>query len=168
MSNATVNRVNATLAPEVVKAVKDHIIAIEKALPFLVGLTTAERMMLPKINVGNKVFTEDAIQAAVNNAVLLPSFIKVEDMKKDLALYHTLDELVLVVQQLAEKLADTQLLAGSEAYTSALAIYKIFGAASEAGVQGTKTLHEQLKQRFSGQGKTQVPPPESTGEVPNT
>ncbi|MBZ4190650.1 hypothetical protein [Niabella beijingensis] len=153
MSNATVNRVNATLAPEVVKAVKDHIIAIEKALPFLVGLTTAERVAMPKINVGNKVFTEDAIQAAVNNAALLPSFIKVEDMKKDLALYHALDELVLVLQQLAEKLADTQLLAGSEAYASALAIYRIFGAASESGIQGTKTLYEQLRQRFSGQGK---------------
>ncbi|ANH83331.1 hypothetical protein A8C56_22190 [Niabella ginsenosidivorans] len=168
MTNATFNRVDATLTPEAVKTVKDHITAIEQTLPFLVGLTGTERVALPKVNVNNKVFTEDAIQVAVNNATLLPAFVNVEGMKKDLALYHALDELVLLVQQLAEKLSNTQLLAGSEAYTSALAIYKIFGAASEAGVQGTKTLHEQLRQRFGGQGKSTAPLPEGTGTVPNT
>ncbi|MBO9617716.1 MAG: hypothetical protein J7539_01665 [Niabella sp.] len=168
MTNATFNRVDATLTPEAVQTVKDHIAAIQQSLPFLVGLTGTERMALPKINVGNKVFTEDAIQAAVNNTALLPSFVSVDEMKKDLSLYHSLDELVLLVQQLAEKLSDTQLLAGSEAYTSALAIYKIFGAAADAGVQGTKTLHEQLKQRFGGQGKTGVPLPEGNGRVPNS
>ncbi|WP_300602792.1 hypothetical protein [Niabella sp.] len=168
MTNATFNRVDATLTPAVVQTVKDQLMAIEQALPFLVGLTNAERMALPKISVSNKVFTEDAIQAAANNAALLPAFIKVENMKKDLALFHALDELVMLVQQLGEKLADTQLLAGSEAYSSALAMYKILGAAAESGVQGTKTVYEQLRQRFSGQGKGTVPPPESRGPVPNS
>ncbi|MCF3110985.1 hypothetical protein LL912_19520 [Niabella sp. CC-SYL272] len=153
MANANFNRVDAVLTPEALQTVKDHLAAIQQALPFLTGLTPAERMALPKINVSNKVFTEDAIQAAVNNAPLVPSFIKTDEMKKDLDLYHGLDELVLVVQQLAEKLADTQLLAGSEAYSSALIVYKIFGAAAESGVQGSKTIYEQLRQRFAPAAK---------------
>lgn len=149
MSNTTINRVNATLNPDTVQTIKNAIASIHQVLPFLVGLTPAERMALPKISVSNKVFTEDAIQVAVNNAELFPAFIKPEEMKKDLDLYHTLDELVILVRQTAERLTDTQILAGSEAYTSALIIYKILGAASASGVAGTKTLYEQLRQRFT-------------------
>jgi len=161
MSNTTINRVNATLTPEAVKTVKNAIAGIQQALPFLVGLTPAERMSLPKISVSNKVFTEDAIQAAVNNPDILPGFIKPQDLQTDLDLYHALDELVLLVAQTAEKLADTQLLAGSEAYTSALTIYKIFGAAAGTGVAGSKTVHEQLRQRFTGAAVPTPPAPEA-------
>ncbi|MGN7788060.1 hypothetical protein ACTJIJ_26220 [Niabella sp. 22666] len=160
MSNTTINRVNATLTPEAVQTVKNAIAGIQQALPFLVGLTPNERVSLPKISVSNKVFTEDAIKAAVNNPDLLPGFIKAEDLKTDLDLFHALDELVLLVQQTAEKLADTQLLAGSEAYTSALTIYKIFGAAAGTGVAGSKTVYEQLRQRFTGMGPV-APAPEA-------
>lgn len=158
MSNTTINRVNATLTPEAVQTVKNAIAGIQQALPFLVGLTPNERVSLPKISVSNKVFTEDAIKAAVNNPDLLPGFIKAEDLKTDLDLFHALDELVLLVQQTAEKLADTQLLAGSEAYTSALTIYKIFGAAAGTGVAGSKTVYDQLRQRFTGMGPVATAP----------
>lgn len=158
MSNTTINRVNATLTPEAVQTVKNAIAGIQQALPFLVGLTPNERVSLPKISVSNKVFTEDAIKAAVNNPDLLPGFIKAEDLKTDLDLFHALDELVLLVQQTAEKLADTQLLAGSEAYTSALTIYKIFGAAAGTGVAGSKTVYDQLRQRFTGMGPVAAAP----------
>ncbi len=158
MSNTTINRVNATLTPEAVQTVKNAIAGIQQALPFLVGLTPNERVTLPKVSVSNKVFTEDAIRAAVNNPDLLPPFVKPLDMQADLDLYHALAELVLLVQQTAEKLSDTQLLAGSEAYTSALTIYKIFGAAATSGIAGSKTLHDQLKQRFSGMGPVAAEP----------
>ncbi|MCH5687498.1 hypothetical protein LWM68_26465 [Niabella sp. W65] len=59
-------------------------------------------MSLPKISVSNKVFTEDAIQAALNNPEILPGFIKPQDLKTDLDLYHALDELVLLVHRWAK------------------------------------------------------------------
>jgi hypothetical protein len=161
MSNTMINRVNATLTPEAAQTVKNAIASIQQALPFLVGLTPGERMSLPKISVSNKVFTEDAIQAALNNPEILPGFIKPQDLKTDLNLYHALDELVLLVQQMGEKLADTQLLAGSEAYASALTIYKIFAAAAGTGVAGSKTVYEQLRQRFTGAAAPVTPTPET-------
>ena len=46
------------------------------------------------------------------------------------------------------------MLAGSEAYVTALAAYRNFEAAAKAGIQGADTIYELLKARFSGQGGT--------------
>ncbi|UPT69585.1 MAG: hypothetical protein M0D53_10425 [Flavobacterium sp. JAD_PAG50586_2] len=56
------------------------------------------------------------------------------------------------MKQTLEKLQDTQLLAGSEAYASGLTIYKLFGSAADAGIPGADAIYDQLKQRFAGQG----------------
>lgn len=126
-------------------------------LPFLVGLTTEERIALPSINVSNKAFTEDAINAGVNNPTLIPSYVSVVNMKNDMLLFTQLDEIIMMTKQLLEKMEDTQLLAGSEAYTSALTLYKLFGSAADAGVGGTDAIVTQLKQRFAGQGGSAIP-----------
>ena len=72
-------------------------------------------------------------------------------------LFTQLDEIIMMTKQLLEKMEDTQLLAGSEAYTSALTLYKLFGSAADAGVAGTDTIVSQLKQRFAGQGGSAIP-----------
>lgn len=157
MANLTNNRISAEVTVAAEQQVKDGIQMIQNALPFLIGLTTAERMNLPKISVSNKVFTEDAINLAVNNGELLPSFIKTDEMSKDINLYHKLDVIAAQLQQLLEKVNDTQMLAGSEAYSAALVVYKVLEAASEAGIEGTKSAYEQLKQRFTQSTSTTTP-----------
>ncbi|WP_436415110.1 hypothetical protein [Petrimonas sp.] len=161
MANLTNNRISVALTAEAEQQVRAGISMIQEAMPFLVGLTAAERITLPKINVSNKVFTEDAINAAVNNPLLLPSFVNVEEMRADLLLFEKLDELSVVLKQLQEKVSDSQLLAGSEAYSSALAVYKIIGAAADAGIEGTKAIYDQLKERFTRATSTPPSPAES-------
>ena len=107
---------------------------------------------MPAINVNNKTFSEDAINAGVNNATLIPSYVSLVNMQNDLTLFTQLDELVGIVNQLCEKLEDTRLLAGSESYVSALTLYKLFGSAADAGVPGADAIVAQLKTRFAGQG----------------
>lgn len=158
MANLTNNRINTAATAAQITAVKTALQTIATNLPFLVGLTTEERIALPAINVTNKAFTEDAINAGVNNPTLVPSYVSVANMQNDLLLFSQLDEIIGVTKQLLEKLEDTQLLAGSEAYTSALTLYKLFGSASEAGVAGTDAIVAQLKQRFAGQGNSNLPP----------
>jgi hypothetical protein len=109
---------------------------------------------LPAIDVSNKTFTEDAISAGVNNASLLPGYVSPTSMQTDLTLFGQLDELISLHNQLGEKLQDTQLLAGSEAYIGALTLYKLFASGTEAGVAGSDAIYNQLKQRFAGQGGT--------------
>lgn len=158
MSNLSNNRLNITATAAQITAVKTALQTIATNLPFLIGLTIDERITLPAINVNNKAFTEDAINAAVNNATLIPSYVNVPNMQNDLTLFIQLDELILLVKQLLERLEDTQLLAGSEAYTNALAVYKLIGSASDAGVPGADAIYDQLRQRFAGQGGTGTAP----------
>jgi hypothetical protein len=148
MANITNNRLSITMTAAQITAVKTAVQTIQTNMPFLVGLTVEERMRLPKINVANKAFTEDAINSMVNNPSLLPAYFNVAEMQKDMTLFAQLDELNTLVNQLGERISDTQLLAGSEAYVSALAAYRNFEAAANAGVAGADTIYDLLKSRF--------------------
>ena len=88
------------------------------------------------------------------NPSFLPAYFSVAELKKDLTLYQQLDPLLLEINKLAEKIDDTQMLAGSEAYVTALAAYRNFEAAAKAGIQGADTIYELLKARFAGQGSS--------------
>jgi hypothetical protein len=158
MSNLSNNRLNITATTTQLTAVKTALQAVTTNLPFLIGLTTEERIALPAINVSNKAFTEDAINAAVNNPLLIPSYVSIPSMQNDLTLFTQLDEVILLVKQLLEKLEDTQLLAGSEAYVGGLSTYKLIASAADAGVPGADAVYNQLKTRFAGQGNSQTPP----------
>jgi hypothetical protein len=157
MSNLTNNRINITATPAQITAVKAAIQTIQTNLPFLIGLTTEERISLPSIDVNNKAFTEDAINAGVNNSTLIPSYVSVANMQNDMVLFTQLDEIALLLRQLQEKIDDTQLLAGSESYVSALTLYKLFGSAADAGVPGADAIVTQLKQRFTSNGNSGTP-----------
>jgi hypothetical protein len=153
MSNMMVNRISATLSDEQLKKVKESFKTIFDTLP-LVGLTKDERVTLPKISETNKIFVEDCLVALKNNGEFLPAYLRMEELEKDITLFNQLDEIASLSAQLTEKLSDTQMLAGSEAYITALTAYRLFEAASNAGLAGSDAVYDQLKQRFAGQGST--------------
>lgn len=155
--NITINRLNTTMAAADITTVKGSFNEIYNAMPFLIGLTTEERVSLPKINEVNKVFVGDSINALANNAPMLPAYLNGANIKSDLTLYEQLDELEGLAQQLVEKIQDTRMLCGSEAYVSSLAAYRLFEAAAAAGLPGADSVYNALKQRFAGQGTTGSP-----------
>lgn len=155
----TSNRLSVTLTPAAITAIKAAIATVDTQLPFLIGLTNAERKALPKIDVNNKVFVEDALTAINNNGGILPNYINAVEIGKDLELFEQLDELVQLVGQLYDKLKDTQMLAGSEAYVSSLVAYKLFASAADAGLPGAESIYNQLKQRFTVSGGTDTTTP---------
>ena len=150
----TSNRLSITVLPAAIIAIKAAIATVDVQLPFLIGLTPDERKALPKIDVSNKIFVEDALTAIQNNTSILPPYINAVEINKDLVLFEQLDELVQIVGQLYDKLRDTQMLAGSEAYVSSLVAYKLFASAADAGLPGADSIYNQLKQRFAGGGST--------------
>lgn len=152
----TNNRLSVTTTQAQIATVKAAFATIFTTLPFLIGLTPEEREKLPKIDVTNKVFTEDAIKAINNNGNFLPSYFSGAETQKDLDLFDVLDEFVLLSAQLYERLRDTQILAGSEAYVSALTAYRLIAAAAAAGVPGADSVYQSLKKRFTD--KSSNPP----------
>ena len=152
MASLQNNRISAALTAQDVQDILAAIQVIENKLPFIVGLTADERKTLPKINRQNKLFVDDALQACTNNASLLPTYVSVGEMQKDYDLYRTLEQVLQPLAQLYEKVRDTQILAGSEAYSSALTVYKLFQMAAAVGMPGMDTIVAQLSERFAGQG----------------
>ncbi|WP_271767963.1 hypothetical protein [Aquimarina algiphila] len=154
MSNVVNNRLSVTVDSQVITEVKSKIDEISTLLPFLTGLTKDERRNLPKINRSNKVFVEDALDSMRQNGDILPNFIKLGEVEKDYSLYNDLKVLALELAELSEKVNDTRILAGSEAYSTSLLAYKMFGVAANSGVPGAEALHSRLKERFSSNGNS--------------
>jgi len=159
MSNLTNNRIDTVISGADLAVVNGSIDAIETTLSFLIGLTVDERIQLPKINVANKSFTQDAINAVVDNAAMLPAYLDQTAMQNDMNLYIQLDKIASRMRQVLEKIDDTQMLAGSEAFVAALTAYKLFAAAASAGVAGSDAVYDTLKERFAGQGGSGANPP---------
>lgn len=157
------NRISVVVTAEQTAKVKTLMHEIDTALPFLIGLSTNERKALPKIDVSNKVFVEDCLNAIRNNPDMLPPYLKYDEMEKDYNGFAALDELEKMAQQLYQKLADTRMLMGSEAYVSGLTAYRLFEAAGNAGVPGANAAWQALRQRFlqTGVSTTPVEPPAS-------
>jgi hypothetical protein len=142
------NRISVVITAEQIKKVKTLMQEVNATLPFLLGLSPNERKTLPKIDVSNKVFVEDSLNAVRNNPDMLPAYMKYEEMKKDFDGFVALDELEKMAQQLFQKIVDTRMLMGSEAYVSGLTAYRLFEAASNAGVPGASAAYQALRQRF--------------------
>jgi hypothetical protein len=152
--NQLKNRLNATISAANVTAIKAKLAEVSELMPFLIGLKPEEKQALPKINEANKIFVEDAITAIENNPEVLPVYIKVVDIKTDLTLFQQLDEIKGLVDQLFQKIEDTQTLAGSESYVSSLTAYRLFDSAANAGLPGMQAVYDNLKSRFLTPGTT--------------
>ena len=152
MANQQNNRVNNILDDATLQNQQDILAKFKDTMPFLIGLTMEERQALPSVDVSNKAFIEDAFNLAKNNEELIPKYIDIDGLGKDVKLFNQLDDLSLKLQKLIELVEDTKLLAGSEAYSTSLILYRLFESASKAGVGGADTAYDQLSKRFAGQG----------------
>jgi hypothetical protein len=166
MSNNSNNRISVTLTEDAVNNIKVAVNHILDAMPFLIGLTPEERKSIPKINDSNKTFTEDGVKAINNNLHMLPAYFLTAEINNDLVLFNQLDEVDLIISQLSEKIKDTKMLAGSEAYVSALTAYRLFDAAAKAGVPGADAVNDLLKERFAEQGNAGTANKAVTSENP--
>lgn len=166
--NSLINRVSATVTDSDISEVKGLFDQIEARMPFLIGLSADERVTMPKISAANKVFVGNTINAMVNNAELLPTYLKVDELSKDLELFGQLEQMELLAMQLTEKIRDTRMLCGSEAYVSSLSAYRFFEAAAVAGVSGADAVYDVLKKRFAGQGKVRNAAEKATAPTPTS
>ncbi len=146
------NRISAVLSEDDIAEILSYLNKINEKLTFAVGLTAEERQRLPKIQVDNKQFVEDAIEVSAVNTSVLPNYISIAEIQKDYNLYLATERLITPVSQLLEKLKDIQTLAGSEAYTASLMLYKMYQMAASMGMPGMDAIVDKLKRRFAGQG----------------
>lgn len=152
--------VSAELKPDEKNEIINLIQQLTQKMTFLINLTPEERINLPKMGDKSIAFVEKALELAEANPQLVPPFVNVSELRRDFELAINLREIFMLVKQLYEKLDDTTLAVGSEAYVSALSFYNSAKNASKMNVPGTDAVVNELSNRFVGRGKRTQPNPE--------
>jgi hypothetical protein len=154
MSNTAIS---ATLSTTNRENIMSAIATIKASLPFLIDLTNEERKALPKMGDKSRAFVSKALEVATQNPDFLPRSFDLDEMRKDVLLFEQLYPLLLSLNQLQELLEDTYVAVGSEAYSSALTVYK-YAKASDQG-SGLEGIVEELGQRFMQKTRKEKPQP---------
>jgi hypothetical protein len=137
------------IPPEVLsQAQADVEAALAKLTPYLLSLTPTERQNLPKM--GNKTlsFVEKAQAYAHQYPQLCPSYLDMTAFDTDMTDATGLRQVHIVAKQLSDDIDDTVMVAGSEAYQSALVFYNAIKAAATQNVPGAREVYDDLKARF--------------------
>ncbi len=143
------NRISKVLVTEEVATIQQGIGTLKSALNFLQNLTPKERKNLPKINSANKIFAEDGIHTLEGKPKWVPEALTAEEARKDLSLFEQLDPIILELEILLRQIKDTQIIAGSEVYKTALAVYSLADAARKIPMEGAESAYQLLKTRFT-------------------
>jgi len=160
MGNITENKLNTVITAADLATITSSITAINSKLP-AGSLTDEQRMNLKSINVDNKIFVEDAItEMTVNGSGIMPAFLNAANLQNDITLYDQLDTVESGINTLLQRISDLKRIAGDEAYTAGLTVYRIFESANIAGLNQAKQPYEKLRARFNAQG--------SAGRAPET
>jgi hypothetical protein len=152
MANLGNNRISAVLPDADFQLILTSLKQIEGALGFLVGLTPDERQMIPKVSWDNKQFVDDCMGFISTNPEYLPGYLVPGEIQKDYDLFGKLDKITGQFSVLAQKLSDTQMLAGSEDFSACLAYYRSVKQAATDGIPGAQAIYDALKRRFEAQG----------------
>lgn len=144
------NKISIQIDPSSIDRILAAIGVINTEMPYLLNLTTNDRINLLKMGDKTVSFVNKALEYAKQNPQIVPTFLNVTEMDKDVVLVNSLVKVLYPLQQLLEKMDDTSMLAGSEAYGAALVFYNAAKGAAKAGVPGMKTVVEDLSSRFPG------------------
>lgn len=106
------NRSKDSNAPAYVTTVNAALTTILNKLPSM-GIAPEEREEMPKIDARFKVFVEKEILAIKNNSSIFPSSFSALALQEELELHNGLDQLVVTVGNLADRLKDFQSTAGN-------------------------------------------------------
>ncbi len=119
-----------------------------KLLPHLKTLLPEERMELPKM--GNKTisFVQKTVEHCEENPDLVPNFLDVAELTKDLRAVEALRVLYQPLLHITDSLSDTMILAGSEAFSGALMFYSSIKNAMKSKIQKAEGVYNDLSARF--------------------
>lgn len=125
---------------------------VEAGIPGMVNLDAEERRSLPKMGELTRSFVAKAFDIATNNPQFTPPYVDLAAMQQDYASSVNLLTVEAQLASLLEKVSDSRILSGSEAYTAALMIYYSLKGAERSGIPGAGALYEELASRFPGNG----------------
>lgn len=151
------NKVSAVLEQTNVDAINSAIAALNSNLPFLIDLNLEEKKALPKFGDKSVAFVNKAHELVLQTDEFLPRNFNVDEFKKDVVLYSKLYSVLQPLRMLMDKLEDTYMQVGSEAYTSSLMVYQQAKLNKEQ-LAGLEPIIDDLAKRFLQKSSTTTEP----------
>jgi hypothetical protein len=156
------NLVNAVLSADDQQVITTALNTIMQKLPFLIDLSTDQRIALAKLGDKTEAFVRKAVEVATQNPTLFaPSFL--EGMQNDANLLDALAPIRVAIDALQKKIDDTGMQVGAEAFAAARTVYQLTKTPFANAV--LRDASEDLAQRYgrtrkakSPSGPTPVPP----------
>ena len=115
--------------------------------PYFVVLSPPERQSLLKMGRGSFKFAELAYGLAVEHPELFPGFLKAGILGEDFSIARELWALAAKLNQLKDRLQDTELAAGNYALQAAFSFYQTVKIAAKRDIPGASVIYEELKSR---------------------
>ena len=148
------NKISGAVDDAAYTEITTAINTIKEKLPFLVDLSVEEIRELPKFGDKSVAFVQKARDLVELNSDFLPRSFNIRLFNEDVVLYETLSRIVSPLRMLVEKIEDTRILAGSEAYAAALVVYS--SAKNARGdLGGLETVLDDLSKRFARKSTTE-------------
>ncbi len=160
----TENSVNTMFSTNDQETVLAAIAEIRQKLPFLIGLTSDGRRGLSKLGEKSQAFVTKALNIAAQNPAILPASFKLEKMRSDWQLFHTLEPIRLAIGQLHNLVEDTTMATGSDAFAAARSVYTFIKVSPGAAVGPGAG---ELAQRFARRTRAGDPRPPVPQTEPN-
>ena len=145
MSNE--NKISIIISEQKVLDALQVVNTLKEQLPGLVTLTPDERRAYLKMGDKSLAFVQKAQEYAGLHPDLVPSFVDVAEMKKDIDAVIALQTIYRALNEIHSALDDSILLAGSEAFMAALTFYNASKSAAKSNVRGAKEIADGRKKR---------------------
>jgi hypothetical protein len=143
------NRVDIVFTNETIQESNTALRSLKEAIkPYVVALTADQKKSM--VVVGNRLFDfiERGVMLAEANPDLIPPYIKMVDVKKDVDAWRVMNPMIKDLEQQLSLLNDTAALCGNEAYSSILSFYHYIKQAAKDNVPGAKPIYDDLKKQF--------------------
>jgi len=118
------NRIDAVLLPADKVTIITAVKTIDDKLPFARDLSSEDRRSMLKLSTKNVDFVNLALEVATQNPDFLPRAFDLPAMQKDVELLVALRSVLVALEPVFDKLNDTYMVVGSEAYAAALEVYR--------------------------------------------
>ena len=149
-----------------VQLIRDAVKVLQdKLVPHLIDLGPEERRGLPKMGDKTVPFVSKALDYAREHPYMCPPFVDMDEFARDIAAVDLLLGLQRPLSQVMDMVDDSLLLAGSEAYSAALACYQGVKVAARLNIAGAATIADDLGQRFPARASRAAATPKAGAET---
>jgi hypothetical protein len=127
------NKISTSITRKDLDEIFSHMDQISKKLKNLVTLSEEEKSAMPHMGEETIAFVFNALEKAEMEPSLVPEKVDLDEMKKDVELISAINKIYGPLKDMVKKLEDSALLASSEAYFPALAIFNSIKNAHRKG-----------------------------------